>query len=89
MSLFVTGAVLYGSERTQPAGFLKRWSSEGDLDVPHDPAIGEQILTSSSRMRPTLLGRYRSSSTATSSSLPQGLTYCAFPIVAGPLGPIS
>ena len=23
---------------------LKRWFSEGDLDVRHDPAIGEQIL---------------------------------------------
>jgi hypothetical protein len=25
--------------------FLKRWFSEGDLDVRHDPAIGERILT--------------------------------------------
>lgn len=32
--------------------------------------------------------RYRSSSTPISSS-PQTLTYCAFPIVPGPFGPIS
>ena len=25
--------------------FLKRWFSEGDLDVRYDPAIGEEILT--------------------------------------------
>jgi len=25
--------------------FLKRWLSEGDLDVRHDPAIGKQVLT--------------------------------------------
>ena len=32
------------TESNEPA-FLKRWSSEGDLDVRHDAAIGEQILT--------------------------------------------
>src|SRR5438477_12792241 len=32
---------------------------------------------------------YRSSRTAGSSSSPQTLTYCAFPIVPGPFGPIS
>lgn len=32
---------------------------------------------------------YRSSSTPISSPSPQALTYCAFPMVPGPLGPIS
>ena len=32
------------TESNQP-DFLKRWSSGGDLDLRHDPAIGEQILT--------------------------------------------
>jgi len=31
---------------------LGRWFSEGDLDVRHDLAIGEQILASSSPTRP-------------------------------------
>ena len=32
------------TESNEP-DFLKRWFSEGELDVRHDPAIGEQILT--------------------------------------------
>ena len=31
------------TENNEP-DFLKRWVSEGDLDVRHDPAIGEQVL---------------------------------------------
>ena len=31
------------TENNEP-DVLKRWFSEGDLDVRHDPAIGEQIL---------------------------------------------
>ncbi len=31
------------TENNEP-DFLKRWFSEGDLDVRHDPAIGEEVL---------------------------------------------